>query len=120
MIHWDMHKITCPDEEIRLRCDVLYDNITNPDYLKDYLKGDRNTKAEYDDYNNKIKELSRENPGIPITIIYLIKATPEFIRGEDDLFVVHEVEYLNGKAKTLLCVSGSFDEVDSYLPDMGE
>ena len=120
MFDWSVGKTTCPDEEIRLSCVELYNKLTFYDLLK-YGDEERekrcNTRAMYDEYNNMIKELTKWHYGVPITIIYLIKAPPVFTVDEDTLVIVQTVEYLNGKASILNCDEALGDEVSDYLAD---
>jgi len=102
MLYWFMKGAESPDREIREYCRQLFFDLTTE--AKRYFDGEttregrfvdysRSTQETYNYYNDKIKELSRKAPSIPITIDY------EIVVDEDVIPMVHTVEYLNGKAR---------------------
>ena len=89
MLYWYLKGVMCPDAEVRQYCLQLYfDLTTTGGSIKDFSQS---TQATYDYYHNKIKELSRKTPDVPITIDY------EIVVDEDVINMIHSVEYLNGK-----------------------
>jgi hypothetical protein len=102
MLYWYWKGVLCPDRKISEYCRQLYFDLTTE--AKIYFDGEtikegrfkdysRSTQETYDYYNDKIKELSRKTPGIPITIDY------EITVDEDIPSMIHTVEYLNGKGR---------------------
>ena len=119
---WQLDSVSGSTPEFRAYCIELWQALvttfeTHGNEIHRILHRDRATREAYEIFHNRVKKISKRNPGDVLTIHYtwdVLHYTAETDNGEPGK--IHTVEYENGEDRVISIESATY--IDEPLNDI--